>query len=84
MRAKLATERGDQKASENLAVKFMRELGGSNLAVYESSSSRSEDCSEKLATKVRSSSAAGAGISCSCKTPRATALATAKLGSESE
>ena len=28
MRAKLATERGDPNASESLAVKFMRELGG--------------------------------------------------------
>jgi hypothetical protein len=28
MRAKLATERGDPNMSENLAVKFMRELGG--------------------------------------------------------
>ena len=27
MRAKLATERGSQNTSENLAVKFMRELG---------------------------------------------------------
>jgi hypothetical protein len=26
MRAKLATERGDLRTSENLAVKFMREL----------------------------------------------------------
>ena len=26
MQAKLATERGDQNAAENLAVKFMREL----------------------------------------------------------
>jgi len=26
MRAKLATERGDPNVSENLAVKFMREL----------------------------------------------------------
>jgi len=83
MRAKLATERGDRKASEGLAVKFMRELGGSSLAVYESFSSRSVDFLEKPATMARSSSAACAGISWSCKIPRAMALATAKLGSES-
>ena len=53
MRAKLATERGDRKASEGLAVKFMRELGGSSLAVYESFSSRSVDFLEKPATMAR-------------------------------
>jgi len=30
MRAKLATERGDQNTSENVAVKFMRELDAAN------------------------------------------------------